>query len=315
MLSLFKSRLFAFVRSKSVVLVLTGTVFLTGASAQTYNLFYQPGSNMQSTGNSLFVYCRSIQTGAIQYWCPVHIITGLYLYTNAHFHDDINHPWSGVGCVDSFQCNDFIPWFVYGNTTWKGSIHIKMLTTKVGQAEAIGGDTYPYGGYFDDALDYVVGYNDIYYNHHPEIWHPTGGTDTGANTGHGSTDYNWWMMSTPAYGLYYTTQDYLLSHPGQQRVCTNDMALPFGGKFDICALPGTPGCSGTKPWESPQTSHDRGTAADVAGPGGFQCPSAYQVNVSQFLIACIARGALFQNSIAHGNHAHCNWASPSTYVH
>lgn len=116
------------------------------------------------------------------------------------------------------------------------------------------------------------------------------------------------MMSNPAYGLYNASLDYLASHSGQQRVCTNDMALPFGGKFDIQALAGNP-------WKSPHASHDRGTAADVAGPGSAQCPDSYEVNVSQFLNTCIARGALTQYSINENNHAHCNWANPSSYAH
>ena len=84
------------------------------------------------------------------------------------------------------------------------------------------------------------------------------------------------------------------------------MALPFGGKFDI---------SSSTRWASPHKAHDRGTAADVAGPGSGQCPAADQVVIADFLAACVSEGALAANSVNENNHAHCNFANPSTYPH
>ena len=132
----------------------------------------------------------------------------------------------------------------------------------------------------------------------------TGGSDTNGDSGHGSTLYNRYMMSYAAYGLYNATLDYFGIHPGVTQICTNDMALPFGGKFDIY-----------RNWQSPHFEHDRGTAVDVAGPTSGQCPVPNQVNLADFLESCITFGAIRRYSIAEGNHAHCNWANPATYPH
>lgn len=47
--------------------------------------------------------------------------------------------------------------------------------------------------------------------------------------------------------IYYATLDYLAVHPEISQICTNDMALPFGGKFDL-----------GQDWQSPHSQHDRG---------------------------------------------------------
>jgi hypothetical protein len=220
--------------------------------------------------------------------------------TNAHLHESSSHPWSTLECTDSDQCTPSAGQDIYANTTWRGSIEHRVATTLVGQAERE--CVYTYGS--TRCYDHVAGYNDVYYNNHEEIWLRIGGDETGGGTGHGSTYYNRYMMTNPAYGLYYATYDYLADHPGQEKVCTNDMALPFGGKFDI-----------DQNWGSPHTAHDRGTAADVAGPGGSQCPAAYQVNVDEFLEDCRNHGALSAYSIPEGNHAHANFANPYSYPH
>jgi hypothetical protein len=120
------------------------------------------------------------------------------------------------------------------------------------------------------------------------------------------------MKSMPAWQLWYASLDYLAAHPEISKICTNDMALQFGGKFDICALGGS-GCSGVTPWVSPHSSHDRGTAADVAGVGTTQCANAggSGVNVAEFINRCVANGAQSVYSINEGNHAHCQFEVPS----
>jgi len=180
--------------------------------------------------------------------------------------------------------------------------------------------------YASSRVDYAVGYSDLFYNDHPEIWVKIGGSNTGGGTYHGTTSYNRYMQLTnppyyndgPAYWLYYATQDYLGNHPEITQVCTNDMALPKGGKFDICPLYPLPqGCTGFTPWTSPHASHDRGTAADVAGTGSTQCANAggSGVNVDEFLNNCVLRGALAAYSINEGNHAHCQFDDPNSWPH
>lgn len=71
------------------------------------------------------------------------------------------------------------------------------------------------------------------------------------------------LSSGPAYGLYYATLAYLAAHPEISQICTDDMALPFGGKFDL-----------NQDWQQPHSQHDRGTAADVAAIGSLHCANA-----------------------------------------
>jgi hypothetical protein len=271
------------------------TVFLTPSMAQTYDTFVSP-----NTSWTRWAYCRDINTGQIVYYCVAEIYTEYYPQTNAHLHESASHPWSTFWCADQTQCYPYDMHHFQITTSWRGSVEHDVRTLhKVGQAEkeCIYADS-------TTCYDHVVGYNDVYYNNHEDIWLRIGGTDTGVDTGHGSTYYNRYMMSYAAYGVYDATNDYLASHSPQEKVCTNDMALPFGGKFDI-----------NQTWTSPHASHDRGTAVDVAGPGGGQCPAAYQVNVAEFIQACVNRGALSTYSVAEGNHAHVNWANPSSYAH
>jgi hypothetical protein len=224
--------------------------------------------------------------------------TGYFTATNADFHGD--DPSSPIAPYSTISPSS-------GTADSSGNFSFFLTTTIIGQAEWL---TLSCGDNPDPAdYGWAVGYGDVYYNDHPDIWIKIGGSDTGGDSGHGTTAYNRYMQlydpnSGPAYGLYYATIEYLNNHPGVNQVCTNDMALPFGGKFDI-----------HKDWTTPHIAHDRGTAADVAGPNSAQCPVANRVVISDFINACIDNGAVAANSIPEGNHAHCNWASPSTYPH
>jgi len=46
-----------------------------------------------------------------------------------------------------------------------------------------------------------IGYNDLVYNDDPNVYVKIGGTDTGANAGHGSTAYNRYMQNTPSWQI------------------------------------------------------------------------------------------------------------------
>jgi len=266
-------------------IVLTTLVLSAASFAQP---FYAPLGTFNES-----IVCLDQNGHGIPYaW--IELTPATYLFTNAHLHDDPTHPISTVSPL-------------YGYANAQGAFAYTMRTTLIGQHEALLSRCIaPGGGVLHTTFQHRVGYPDLFYNHHESIWRKIGGTDTGKNTGHGTTDYNRYMRLDAAYGIYYSTLDYLGAHPNQTRVCTNDMALPWGGKFDIEALEGNP-------WRNPHVSHDRGTAADVAGPTSSQCPVAEQLNVAQFVQACVARGA--QWNVAHANHAHCNWANPATYPH
>lgn len=246
---------------------------------QTYSPLFPPNSNQSGVA-----YCRYSDGSRIPY-CFMRLFTVVYLYTNGHFHDSVSHPWSTVTPTE-------------GTSDGAGNLYITLHTTRVGQAELLGVEDV-----FHDLFGfygYAVGYGDIYWNDHPELWDRVGGTDTGADTGHGSTAYNHWMEINAAWGIYYTSTDYLSAHPEQGRLCMNDMALPFAGKFDI-----------TQNWNSPHGEHDRGKAVDVGDASSGQCavygsgiPLANRVEFRQM---CINRGAISGLSYLETAHVHCGW--------
>lgn len=140
-------------------------------------------------------------------------------------------------------------------------------------------------------MDYASGYNNIYYvEERPEFFHPGGNT-----TNHGGNEYNHWMTSSAAYGIYYSVLDYLAYNPSQERVSLNDMGLPYGGKFDI-----------QQNWTSPHITRDKGTAVDIGGNGGaYSIPNADQ---SIFLAFCRnhnAAEAIQENVGTPNQHLHC----------
>jgi hypothetical protein len=260
---------------------------ITPLSAQSYRPIYTPTSQ-----NTWYYQCQDPYYNPVPY-ASFTATPGVYEGTNSHLH--------GINAFDVFSTVS--P--TQGVADWDGWFGITVTTTKVGQAEFLYLTCSAGGGEATYTANYAVGYSDLYYNDHPDIW-----LKIGATAGHGSTDYNRYMQlypdlnSGPAYGLYYSTQTYLSLHPGVTQICTNDMALPFGGKFDVDLN-----------WTNPHISHDRGTAVDVAGPSSNGCPAANQVIISDFLNACVANGAFPANSIPEGNHAHCNFADPASYPH
>lgn len=252
-------------------------------AAQSYSPMYAP----QSSHNLTYV-CVDQYNNPIPY-AYIIAYSGSYLFTNSHFHYIPVPPVTSV-----------TPYGQYTDST--GAFTITLATTLVGRAEALFLECSYGGATVYVSANYAVGYSDLYYNHHPEIWVTIGGDDTGGGTLHGSTDYNRYMRSGLAYGLYYATQSYLAAHSGVSRICTNDMALPFGGKFDI-----------NRTWSSPHSQHDRGTAADVAATGTAQCANAggEGVDIVDFRARCIANGALTTYSFLEGNHVHCGWEAPT----
>ncbi|MBZ5728471.1 MAG: hypothetical protein LAP87_26250 [Acidobacteriia bacterium] len=299
---------------KTIIPMITMLVAV-GASnellAQTYSPMIPPAG---ATWRNWY-YCIDQYTGQIAYYCGMTLEVAAYTNTNAHYHgpSDSSHPRSTMTCVTSWQCTPSSGTSINGNTLWVGSLGVDVRGSLVGQAERI----YVSNPYGSVTTNCAVGYTDLYYNDHPEIWVRIGGTDTGVNTGHGVTYYNRYMTYDSAVGLYYASQEYLVAHMEISKICTNDMALPFGGKFDICPFSGIPGCPAVTPWASPHASHDRGTAADVAGTGSTQCSNygGSGVNISEFIARCVAHGAYSTYSINESNHAHCQFSDPNVWPH
>lgn len=230
---------------------------------------------------------------------------GVYVNSNAHYH----------GPVSTEPVSTTAPSTGYSDSS--GVISVNLATDLVGQEE-YQDITCQYNGYkVNKTYDFAVGYGDLYYTDQPSVWVKTGGTDTGGGTNHGTTAYNRYMTSGAAYALYYATLDYIAANPSVSHICTNDMALYVGGKFDICNTIGlctySDGSPQVIPWNSPHSQHDRGTAADVAATGTYQCTHAggTGVNVAQFITDCVNRGAYAAYSFNEGNHAHCGFSVPT----
>ncbi len=261
------------------------------ACAQSYSPLFQPDSS-----NQFPLQCTDPNTGAGIPYAYFTASTGVYLYTNYHYHSSPLPPWSSVS-----------PTSGYGDQN--GYLTFTINTTKIGQAEGLIA-TCSAPGYNQDqkTYNYAVGYSDIYWNDHPDLWVLIGGN----TTGHGDNSGNHWMQCTggctggPAYGYYYTVQAYVSMYNAGNPVCANDMALPFGGKFDV-----------DQNWTQPHKSHDRGSAVDTANTAN-QCGAANVVNNSAaFLQLCVSSGALGYPTSYYiaGLDIHCNWLNPLTYPH
>lgn len=266
----------------SFSLVAAAYLIATPLCAQSYAILYAP----QSSNSETWV-CADQNNNPIPY-AAFTVTNGVYLYTNSHEHDDISHPFSSASPSS-------------GYADGSGNFTFSVNTTLVGQAESehlqcSNGNGTAYG-----AEDFGVGYSDIYWDDHPEEYIQIGGS----TTGHGDNTGNHWMQTTPAYGYYYAVGSYIANYNSGNPVCANDMALPYGGKFDI-----------QDNWTSPHLSHDRGSAVDTATSAG-QCPSANVVtNTSAFLLACVQNGAQsYPTSQVDPYDVHCNWTNPSAYPH
>jgi len=152
----------------------------------------------------------------------------------------------------------------------------------VGQAEwattcALGGGC---GNYY-----YAVGVT-IYWVSDHGIWFHTGAREIHGN----SVNYNHWMRTDPAYAYYYATLDYQAAHPDHGLVWSNDMSLPFGGKFDLL---------GTWSAGEEHLSHGEGTAADTNN-----IPPQYR---EEFLYYCSLYHRIADTRIESNGSLHCRW--------
>lgn len=107
-----------------------------------------------------------------------------------------------------------------------------------------------------------------------------------------------------AASLYYCTLEYLAAHP-QEKICTNDISLPFGGVFDL-----------NNNWSAPYTFHRKGDSVDIPTAAANQCPTSYKVPdayASEFLNLCITQHNAMPiqgncgGSCIESNHIHFRW--------
>ena len=263
----------------------------TTAQAQSYTTRYRP----QTTVGITYV-CLNQNTNQPTPYASWNLSNGVYFYTNAHYHGpEYSQPVSTLSRTTGISLGD-------------GTFYFNLTTKLVGQAEYISascgipGGTIGYNT-FNHAVGYFLDYVDV-----PSIWKRIGGDETGGGTGHGSTYYNRYMNVASAVKLYNASVAYRNVHPGVTHLCTNDMALYLGGKFDIAS---------NARWNSPHSWHDNGTHADVAGVGSEQCANqgGTGVNVAQFVEFCIANGAMREWSVEHNDHAHCGFSPPASFPH
>lgn len=232
------------------------------AVSQSYTPLWPPGS-----GNIVYAYCYDYYGNIVPY-CWVSLSTSYYAGTNAHTHYSPSAPLSTVNPSS-------------GVTDASGNLQVVISTTIVGHAEwAACCNAYGNCGTYD----YAVGIAGIYWVSDHGIW-----IQNGEKAIHGnSVAYNHWMTSTAALGYYYATLDYQAQHPGL--VYSNDMSLPFGGKFDLL---------GTWTVGEDHVSHDEGTAADTNN-----IPVAYR---DEFRLYCKNRGAVDYREEPNGS-LHCRWS-------
>ncbi len=149
-------------------------------------------------------------------------------------------------------------------------------------------------------FDYGVGYSNLVYMDNSNIFYQNGGN----TNSHGDNTWNHWMTVSAATNLQNTAVYYINKNNRGNKICINDMALPLGGKFDICWKGGN-GCKVIAPWNSPHITHDFGTASDV-GVNQRTCPANDTVNANRWIRACVINSAI--EAINEGTHPHCRWA-------
>jgi hypothetical protein len=238
------------------IFLLAGTAF-----GQSYSPLYAP-----STSPQFFAYCADTHGNLIPY-CYMTLTTSYFANTNGHFHESIGHPYSSISPA-------------YVESGGNGYAPVTLTTSIIGQAEQITVCAVVSG--LCSKFQYAVGYT-VYWNAHSDLWTQVGGN----TTNHGDNTFNHWMTSNSAVGFYNASKDYQNKHAGL--ILSNDMALPFAGKFDL-----------NDNWTSPHITHDHGTAADING-----IPSA---NWSEFLQDCVNRGAI--EAISETNSSlHCRWSN------
>jgi hypothetical protein len=246
------------------------------AWGQSYTPLFSPSSNINLTA-----YCLTA-TGQYIPYAEYAFETYYWTNTNAHFHDDPNHVYSSVSPTNAYD------------DTGSGYVNLTLSTSIIGQAEGIAVWCWNDNGEVYSEYDHAVGYSNIYWNYHPEIWVQTGGN----TTNHGDNSYNHWMTTNAAYGIYYTSYQYLQNHPEQGYFGQNDEGLPFGGKFDI-----------KDNWQSPHITHDWGTAADIRGNTAmYAVPNQYQ---QEFINDCQnfqAIETIIEYVGTPAQHIHCRWA-------
>lgn len=240
-----------------IIVMGIGVATTKPAFPQSFTPLYPPNSEQ-----SLVAYCYD-QYGFIVPNCDVTIYTGVFLYTNGHFHDSIGHPFGSA-----------FP--AAGNTGCCG-LAVVLTTTIVGQAEGIGACAT-----YCSELDYGVGYL-LYFVDENALW-----SLRGATANHGSNLYNHWATAEMSTGIYNTASQFSQAHPEVGRIGLNDMALVYGGKFDI-----------NSDWMSPHIDHDLGRAVDIN-----LVPQELAV---EFKDTCLLQGASFAQVEYTPYHIHCRW--------
>lgn len=139
----------------------------------------------------------------------------VYNNTNGHFHNT-SRPTSQVSASAG---GGFSSLGAFVTTGANATAIVWIKGGSIGQAEYL---TACWD--FCGSGDHAVGYSGIYWVEEKPQWIHTGGN----TTNHGGNEFNHWMQSTPAYGIWYTAVEYLSRYPAQGKIAVNDMSLPFG---------------------------------------------------------------------------------------
>ena len=146
------------------------------AAAQSFSPMFAPMSNQKFTA-----YCYDVYGNKVPY-CDVVVYTGYYEGSNGHFRSSSGHTYSSVSPSS-------------GNTGAMG-LPVTVTTTLIGEAEAVVACAVGTGGC--NGPNYGIGYSDLDWNYHSNIWIQTGGN----TTNHGDNTYDHWMQSAPAIDIY-----------------------------------------------------------------------------------------------------------------
>ncbi len=192
--------------------------------------------------------------------CSIELSVDEVVDPGGHNHDD-ERPLGGFVRDDRCSAKEE----PFEATESSGRFVVKYCSPPAGGTLKIAGSAEA-DGFDDDEFEFniqvrVKDLNEL--SAHPSIYELTGGSDTHqSNSNHfGLATFNAQLAIAAA-----AFQPFVLLK-GLRPLAINDMSLPFGGVFDICA-DGTPSycTSGATPWTKPHSSHRFGIDADLGSP-------------------------------------------------
>jgi hypothetical protein len=284
----------AFVILNRLPMFLTMALVLIVPSAFN-SAFAQSTYTVQPQGTlNLFAYCVN-QYGQFVTPCAVGVYPAYYEFTGGHYHNVLPRPTFSLGTVSPTS----------GLYTDYQGLPVTYTASKVGQQEAV----FACANYCGHA-NIDVKYSDI-----SAYLGSSTSQFIGSTSWHNANHFGTSFLNNKVTSITQTYHNRYSCRSDYQIVGLNDMALQWGGVFDVCPVAAA-GCKNTdqtpkvKQWEPPHSWHHRGKAADFrADPNKPNHIINNAVIIQDFINICIANGLTFaqhEDAGTGNSHVHCS---------